>query len=426
MVIPTCEPDECHSSLPDRTLAHYVVRPYIYPPNPMSPSKPSILINGFYGYQNLGDEAMLAGLVWRLRQGDANRDRPITVLSGNPKDSQQRHRVNTFPPLAHRSKKELLRNASQSYLRTLWQCKLLILGGGDLLRDGVDYDVAGRWVRSVQDAQRLGRKTAIVGVSVGEIWKPETQKLIPKVLNSVELIAVRDRLSQSRLQDLGVRPPIHLMADMALWGLPEISTQASPETPPQIGISLRLLSNRGQGAGAIDIDRFRQQMAQVLDHLVEHHGAIVHLLPFQSFANAYHPADDDYLAALEVLRYCRQSPQFVVHRHLGSLGELQARLASLDLVIAMRLHGLILAAGLGVPAIAASYDPKVTGFMTELGQADRCFELGEFEADRVCGIADGILADRAGARAGVERDLAAYKERSAGFEAEFQRLLDGL
>jgi polysaccharide pyruvyl transferase CsaB len=392
----------------------------------MSPSKPGIVINGFYGYQNLGDEAMLAGLVWRLRQGDANRDRPITVLSGNSQDSQKRHRVNTFPPLAHRSKKELLRNVIQSYRGTLWQNRLLILGGGDLLRDGVDYDVAGRWLRSVQDAQRLGRKTAIVGVSVGEIWKPETQRLIPQVLNRVELIAVRDRLSQARLQALGVRPPIHLMADMALWGLPDVLAKSDPAAPPQIGVSLRLLSNRGQGAKAIDIDRFRQQVAQVLDHLIETQGAIVHLLPFQSFANAYHPEDDDYLAALEVLRYSRQSPRFVVHRHLGSLGELQERLAGLDLVIGMRLHGLILAAGLGVPAIAASYDPKVTGFMAELGQADRCFELGEFEADRVCNIADGILADRAGARAGVERDLADYKRRSAGFEVEFQRLIDGL
>ncbi len=392
----------------------------------MSSSQPGILINGFYGYQNLGDEAMLAGLVWRLRQGEQNRDRPITVLSGNPQDSQRRHRVNTFPPSPPRSKKEQLRNVTQSYWRTLIQHRLLILGGGDLLRDGVDYDVAGRWLKSVQDAQRLGRKTAIVGVSVGEIWKPETQTLIPQVLNKVELIGVRDRLSQSRLQDLGVRPPIYLMADMALWGLPNSPAQSSLETPPQIGISLRLLSNRGQGSGAIDIDRFRQQFAQVLDHLVETHGAIVHLLPFQSFANAYHPEDDDYLAALEVLRYCRQSPQFVVHRHVGTLGELKEQLGTLDLVIGMRLHALILAAGLRVPAIAAAYDPKVTGFMAELGQADRCFELGAFEADRVCGIVDGILADRAEARAGLERDLAVYKGRSAGFEAEFQRLIDGL
>jgi polysaccharide pyruvyl transferase WcaK-like protein len=67
----------------------------------------------------------------------------------------------------------------------------------------------------------------------------------------------------------------------------------------------------------------------------------------------------------------------------------------------MRLHALILAASYGVPAIAAAYDPKVTGFMAELGQADRRFELGQFAADRVCGMVDGILADRLGARAAM-------------------------
>jgi polysaccharide pyruvyl transferase WcaK-like protein len=90
-----------------------------------------------------------------------------------------------------------------------------------------------------------------------------------------------------------------------------------------------------------------------------------------------------------------------VHRHLGSLGELHDRLAPLDLVIGMRLHALILAASCGVRAIAAAYDPKVTGFMAELGQADRRFELGQFAADRVCGLVDGILADRLGARAAM-------------------------
>lgn len=396
-------------------------------PSPMSvphACPPAVVINGFYGYQNLGDEAMLAGLVRRLRRSG---DRPITVLSGNPRDSHQRHRVNTFPPLPPRSKREQLRNASQSYWLTLLQAPLLILGGGDLLRDGVDYDVAGRWLKSVQDAQRLGRKTAIVGVSVGDIWNPATQRLIPQVLNRVNLIAVRDRLSQARLQQLGVTQPIYLMADMALWGLPELAEgDASPRTtPPHIGVSLRLLSNRGQGAGAIDVVRFRQQFAQVLDHLVEAHGAIVHLLPFQSFANAYHPEDDDYLAALEVMRYAHQSPNFIVHRHIASLGDLQAHLAPLDLVIGMRLHSLILAAGLGVPILAAAYDPKVTGFMAEMDHADRSFGLDDFAADRVCPIADDILADRSEARVSLTKALQAYRSQSAAFEVAFQRLIDG-
>lgn len=390
-------------------------------------ANPSVLISGFYGYHNLGDEAMLAGLIrWLRRRGE----RPITVLSGNPRDTQKRHRVNTFPPAPHRSKRELFRNASQSYLGTLLQHRLVILGGGDLLRDGQDYDVAGRWLKILQDAQRLGRKTAIIGVSVGEIWKPETQELIPKVLNRVDLIAVRDRSSQSKLQSLGVTQQIHLMADMALWGLPELGQpeyEHRPQSdPPQIGISLRLLSNRGQSASSIDLDDFRQQVAQVLDQLVETQNAIIQLLPFQSLTKFYLPEDDDYIAALEVLRYCRPSPRLILHRHLDSLANLKSALEPLDLLIGMRLHSLILATGLGIPTIAAAYDPKVTGFMAEINQSDRCFGLHEFTADQITPIATAILAEPAKARLTIGQNLANYQARANPFEHAFQQLLEGL
>jgi hypothetical protein len=51
-----------------------------------------------------------------------------------------------------------------------------------------------------------------------------------------------------------------------------------PQMQPQICISLRLLSNWKQGSAGIDIDRFRQQFAQVLDHLADRRSLCIAIL----------------------------------------------------------------------------------------------------------------------------------------------------
>ena len=40
----------------------------------------------------------------------------------------------------------------------------------------------------------------------------------------------------------------------------------------------------------------------------------------------------------------------------------------MDIVISMRLHALVFAAGQGVPLLGIVYDPKVDGFLEYLGQ----------------------------------------------------------
>ena len=44
-----------------------------------------ILISGYYGFANAGDEAMLTAIIESLRQVEKNVE--LTVLSGNPEDT---------------------------------------------------------------------------------------------------------------------------------------------------------------------------------------------------------------------------------------------------------------------------------------------------------------------------------------------------
>lgn len=72
----------------------------------------------------------------------------------------------------------------------------------------------------------------------------------------------------------------------------------------------------------------------------------------------------------------------------GSNGtEIVALIRRMSLVIAMRLHTLIFAAGQGVPIVGVVYDPKVSGFLDYLGQ-DLYLPLEEASAASLCDLID--------------------------------------
>ena len=372
------------------------------------------LICGFYGNYNLGDEAMLAGMIKLLRKQQD--DLSITVLSNSPQDTSIRHSVRAVDRLEPKFK-GLLSLA-------ILQNSYFILGGGDLLRDSVDGPIAINWLRTLQRALQLRRRTLILGISVGEIWKPETKAFIPQILDKVDLLTVRDVKSKTRLEELGVHKSIHVMSDLALQSLPETPSKPTrcADQPIQVGISIRQLSNRGQSIDVGMYPTFQKQMAAVADFLVEQYGATVHFLPFRAYKYGYHPTDDDYIGIMNLLRYSRCSAQFVVHRYFESLQDVNQLIGNLDLMIGMRLHSLILAAGAGVPVIAVEYDPKVCGFMEEIGQAERSIPLDSFEKIRLLPLIETILGDPLTARTDIEAGVKDYRQRMTEVEPAIAKI----
>jgi polysaccharide pyruvyl transferase WcaK-like protein len=79
----------------------------------------------------------------------------------------------------------------------------------------------------------------------------------------------------------------------------------------------------------------------------------------------------------------------------GERGEDVIRLLrSVQLVVSMRLHTLIFAAGLGIPMVGVVYDPKVSGFLDDLGQT-RYLPLREAKGETLCRLIDEALQEQA-------------------------------
>ena len=63
------------------------------------------------------------------------------------------------------------------------------------------------------------------------------------------------------------------------------------------------------------------------------------------------------------------------------------------MVVSMRLHALIFAAGQGVPVVGISYDPKVSGFMDYLDQKNYV-TLEEATEENLCRLMDQASSNR--------------------------------
>ena len=80
----------------------------------------NILISGYYGFDNIGDESILRTLVSSLREHIP--DCSLTVLSHNPASTREKYGVEAVE-----------RMSPMAILRAVKKCDMLISGGGSLL-----------------------------------------------------------------------------------------------------------------------------------------------------------------------------------------------------------------------------------------------------------------------------------------------------
>ena len=385
---------------------------------------------------------MLAGMLCLLQRclGPNYLDQ-ITVYSNDPEDTAMRHGVATLRHQFPRRRREKWMKWTEHGL-ALWQHQFFILGGGDLLRDSPDREVAIAWLQPLQRAMALGCRTIVLGISVGEVWRPQTKTAIVKTLNQVDLIAVRDQQSQEQLQQMGITRPVYVTSDLALQitstqlqpGPQTISAVSAPTvsaptvSAPTIGISIRSLTGRIPGLDQAVEQSFYREMAKIIDYLIETKDASVSLLPFQTHPSSYmaqhRPMDNDEVAIATVLEQCQQRQRVKVHGAFESVEQATDTLQSFDLMIGTRLHSLILAAGLGIPLLAAVYDRKVSGFMTEIDQQVNSICVQQFTLEAVKPRLDDLLMHNLLTHHRIAQAVEQYRQKMTPVADQLCQLFD--
>ncbi len=367
-----------------------------------------VLLSGYYGFGNMGDESLLSVIAASLNE--ACPGVRITALTKNPHADQFRTGLHCIS-----------RTSPGQIWRTMGKSKLFLSGGGSLLQDATSGKSLRYYAALLKLAGKRGMKTCLYANGIGPIRREKNRILTGRVVSGCTMVSVRDPDSQKELISMGVpADKIKLSADPAFLLTPPPDDKARRirsrlgagdlSAGGYVVLSLRRLGKKQNAAGDT---RLITEIARFCDLLYRETALIPVLIPMQS-------RNDDPIC-LGVMEKA-VSPVRLVRP--VSAEEMLAVTAQARLAVGMRLHCLIYAATAGIPVVGLSYDPKIDALMGCLGQK-WVYDAAAVSADVLLTGVQEILATEAVVRDTLGHAVTQMRERCMADVAAVCEVLRG-
>ena len=279
-----------------------------------------VLISGYYGFGNFGDEAILGLLLEKLKDCD------VTVLTSDPRktfDEYGIHTVYTF--------------SLEHVLKEIAYCDVLISGGGSLLQNITSNKSLWFYGSIIQFALLMKKQVLIFAQGIGPINGWFSKNLVKGWLKKADYISVRDEKSLELLKKWKINKA-NLVCD-PLYSL-EVS---QPERTNKIGIQLR---------------KFETLTDELFDNIIKqirmrYYNREIELLSLQDEM-------DTGISQVFYNKLKAVEPGCNVKIVKGlSNKEIIDHISQYDCMIGMRYHACLVAVKYGVKTLAIAYDPKV-------------------------------------------------------------------
>ena len=360
----------------------------------------NILINGYYGYANAGDEAILESLCQSIRRTCPGAG--ITVLSGSPAVTEDHYgcrAVPRFSPLA------------------LWKavrwCDVLISGGGSLLQDATSTRSLLYYLLVIRMAERRGKKVFLLSNGIGPVRKQGNRKRVARAVKSAHFITLRDPESADELRSMGVtRSDLTVTADPVYLLEPGEEAKAREALDalgigydPFLAVSIRPWKSD---------EALEKKVAAICDGAVRRYGLKPLFIPMQRGV-------DDPMARRIAGRM--EEPSYILEG-VNYGRDIMAIMGKSQLALTMRLHSLIFAANVAIPSVGISYDPKLDANLKLLGQptAGTVETLDVETALRLIGETLNRRAERVAALEEKRRELATSALRTEEILRNLQKV----
>lgn len=337
----------------------------------------TILIGGYYGAGNTGDEAILTVLIDEFRA--QHTDLSLIVTSWEPEQTSKDFNVQAIHW-----------NDINSLLDAALRADLIILGGGGIFHDywGIDPDSylrKGFWDITAYGslpllAKLLNVPCMIYAVGVGPLQTDLARQHTRLAFERCQIATVRDTESLELLKETGISmgssegPIVKVFPDPVFSLTTSLADDADVASfLQQIGIdSSSALLGVSLRNWYFDVppDKWLPRIADsILEFLNQNNQIKVILIPFQVFEANRQTNDVGILQELADLinmpdRVClisnRVAPRFA-----------QALIKRCSVLVGMRLHSIIMGINVATPVVALAYEPKIWSVM-------KLVELEEF------------------------------------------------
>ncbi|MEI7473944.1 MAG: polysaccharide pyruvyl transferase CsaB [bacterium] len=308
----------------------------------MSLNNKKILISGYYGFNNFGDDAILHVIIEDIKKNIPEAD--ITVLSATPQRTEAVYGV-----------KAVNRFDLKKVFSAIKYTDVFVSGGGSLLQDITSFKSLVYYLGLIFTAKMLTKKVFIYAQGIGPIDSKIGRVLTHFVLKRADVVTVRDNDSKNFLDYLDVNADV--TADPVWKALNPDSFDFEKfgikQDKIKVGVQLRnwkTLDDKATELLAKAVNKTFGDMSYqiVLLSLQDSQDLAVSKL-FESKLKVLNPVIDTKIVS-----------------NLSVLDGL-AVISQMDFMAAVRFHAALCAMKFNIPTFCISYDPKVSTLAEEAG-----------------------------------------------------------
>ena len=358
-----------------------------------------IVLAGYFGFGNSGDEALLAIVLDEIRKMMPGKT--VTVLSMRPSETERMYGVRAV----HRySLVDVIgeMNAGTSF----------VFGGGSLLQDVTSCRSLYYYLWLLYEAEMRGMKTMLLSNGIGPLMRDSSRRRTASVLKYIDRITLRDSESYALLQKMGLNvSDMHVeFADVALLfhGIDDTGGRDASSAGIGAGERYAVVSPRPHRGAMMTLPRV---FADVCVRIREH-GIVPLLVPMQR--------DEDLALSLRIARMCRCAR---VWDGSFSIADAKRVMSGAEFALGMRLHTLIFACAMGTPSVGVGCDPKITSFCRMTDSV--CAGMDEMsDSVSLCRFVDEVTARREHFASLALSMAAQMSQRAMGGLYELRRMVE--
>lgn len=337
-----------------------------------------IVISGWYGEKNLGDEIILESMVTSLKRSILNID--ITVLSFDPlytQESQNVKAVKHFPYTFKSLVGRFVKGGPVSIIQTYQAVKdadLILIGGGGFLSDWNPRAIK-PWLLQIYFYKKiLKKKVMLYGIGAGPFIHDKYKNKVRKALELVDIVTVRDIESYKQLEKCGVTKQIVTADPVVDFDFKDdndtVIKRGKKKT--RIGLSIApLFMNRLWKNHESKYNHYLNAFVELINKINKDHKNEVELI--------FIPMQDNYDIKFnqEIIEKVEFKDNiFIFQEGLSNYDKIR-ELKKLDLLIGMRLHSIIISSIFGVPPLGVIYHHKVHQYLQNINMDTLAVEVGD-------------------------------------------------